>query len=269
MEEETTVTKRRFRLRSLKSRRPRIQRPVSFKQLPEFAGPMKRSFRQVYGRKVPYGYRAKRGKFIPGHSRTSGYYGRFSGSSGEQKFLDTSTSDVDITSTMTFTNIGVIAVGSGESGRVGRKLTVKSIHVRYQLVLKTATVAINTSNIVRCMLVQDTQTNGAQFAANQLFDSDDILSFRNLANSGRFKILFKREYTMQTTGGVPSGAAFVFAQANRYININKRVFVPMEYDDTDGTVSTQKSNSLWWITQAEKSVICGGAGIIRVRYTDR
>lgn len=209
-------------------------------------------------------------KFVPGISRTGGYYGRYSGGAGEKKFFDTSVNDAVVAANMTITNLTVIAEGNGESGRIGRKILLKNIHVKGSLKMAAATAGASTSDQVTCMLVQDTQTNGEQFGVTDLLDTDEFKSFRNLSNSTRFKVLYKKIFSLKSSGAAPSGAALIFGEDLRQLNVNKTVNIPIEYDNTasDGTIATVKTNNVYWVVQSSDG-ICGITANVRLRYTDR
>ncbi len=237
------------------------------------------SKRSRFGAKMPYGSRQRSGykkyvkasprAFVPGRDRTGGYYGRFSGPGGEMKFKDTDVSDAVVTATMVINQILVIAQGNTESERIGRKLTIKKIHVKGQVKLASQTAANATANTVIMMLVQDTQTNGAAFTATDLVETDDYKSFRNLAQSSRFKILYKKTITLNAQGGVATGAAYAFGEPVRAINCNVNCSVPIEYDNSldTGVIATVRSNNIYWVTQASAGTASIDANC-RVRYSD-
>ncbi len=227
----------------------------------------KHGFQTARGGYAGYAFKAPRRMFVPGKDRTGGYYGRFT--NGELKFLDTVVTDTPITAAMVIQNLTVIAEGNGESQRVGRKVTIKSVHIKGVMTLIPATDAANTSDKVFGMLVQDMQTNGAAFTALDLIDTNVIASFRNLANSGRFKVLYKKTYLFNAGGAAPSGAAFVFSSAQRDVNINKKCNIVMEYDNsaTTGVITSVRSNNLYWVTQATNGVV-NSVLTARIRYSD-
>lgn len=203
-----------------------------------------------------------------GYYRKSGYYGRFAGRSGEQKFFDTSVDDSPIPVALTATNLTVVPEGNGESDRIGRKITIKKIYWKYQFVLPTTATAADTSDIVRLMLVQDTQTNGAQFVATDLLDSDVYDSFRNLANSSRFRVLMSKDIPVSTMAGVGSTAAF--GENRKWQAGAKFCSIPIEYDNSanTGAITTVRTNNLYWVTQSV-SGLCQAVGTVRIRYTDQ
>ncbi len=215
---------------------------------------------------------ARRRLFVPGRDRRAGFYGRYSGTRPEKKFLDTTITDAAISTTMTITNLTVIPEGNGESERIGRKVTIKNVHVKGIVVLNDQTSASLTTSQVIMMLVQDTQTNGAQFTATDLLDTDNFHSFRNLANSGRFKVLYKKTLNMKSPGGSGRGTTdtLAFSEDIRQINVNKTCNIEMEYDNsaTTGAIATVRSNNLYWVTQSSAGVT-QSVGTARIRYADR
>ncbi len=81
-------------------------------------------------------------------------YGRRA-TSRELKFFDTDVNDAVIAGTMTINNLTIIPQGTTESTRIGRKVRVRKISWKYQILLDAKTVATTTSDIVKCMLVLD------------------------------------------------------------------------------------------------------------------
>lgn len=192
--------------------------------------------------------------------------------SAEVKFLDTNigTAIGTVAQTLESANLVIIPQGDTESSRQGRKVMVKKIHCKGELVLTAATAAANTSETVKVYVLQDKQTNNAQFTAAQLLESDVMFSFRNLANQKRFKILWQDTICLQAGGAAASGAAFVFSEARQKFSCNLNVNIPITYDnsDTDGAIDTQTENTLYFVTQSATGAIVTLTGQARVRYTD-
>ncbi len=205
---------------------------------------------------------------IPGITRQAGYYGRFT-SGGEKKFHDVVVDDSPIPTSITIFNLTVIPEGNGESERIGRKITIKQISCNYSMQLIAGTSATDTSDTVNCMIIQDRQTNGAQFVGLDLKETDNIISFNNLANSKRFKTLWSKDYNLQAGGAAASGAAFVFSEDRQFVRWNLKVNIPIEYDNsaTTGVITTVRSNNVYFVTRSS-SAVTAAIGRVRVRYTD-
>lgn len=173
---------------------------------------------------------------------------------------------------MQINNLTIIPEGNGESARIGRKLTIKQVLWKYDLTLPTTAAPASTSDIVKIMLVLDMQTNGAQFTAANLLDTDAWDSFRNLANSKRFKVLMSKTYAMKSPSGSGRGVTdtVAFGEDVRAIQGSKKCNIQIEYDNsaTDGSIGTVRSNNLYWVTQSTIGLTTA-LGNVRLRYTDQ
>lgn len=197
--------------------------------------------------------------------------GRFSKArAGELKFNDTAMSDATVASVMTFYNPTVIVQGDTEIQRIGRKVTLKSIAVKGTVTLTAQTSAADASCMVRMKIIQDSQTNGAAFAATDLLETDVIHSFNNLANSSRFRVLKQKTFQMRNNGMVASGAAFTTGEDVRKIDCYLPLNIPIEYDNSvsTGAIASVRSNSLWVVFQTSNGEIIALDGNIRIRFTD-
>ncbi len=214
--------------------------------------------------------RRKRPLVVPGVTRRSGFYGRYRGMNPEKKFLDTNITDNDISAILTAVNLTIVPQDDTQSGRVGRKINVKNIRIKNFVSLTAKTDAALTSENYWMMVVQDTQCNGASFASTDLLVSDAPASFRNLSNQERFKVLWSKFYSFNVSGMAPSGAAFVTGENTKTIKCNINCDIPIEYDNsaTTGAVTTQKSNTLWFVTLSQTGSVLAGVGNCRIRYYD-
>ncbi len=210
-----------------------------------------------------------RRSFRKGYDRTGGFYGRYAGPRAEHKFFDTSVGAA-VTTAMLRNNLCVVIQGNGESNRIGRKMTVRKIHVRGAVVINSGVDMTQSSDQVDCMIVQDMQTNGAIFAATDLIDTDAFTSFRNLANSKRFKVLWKKSYSLSCPAAAGTTApAVVTGEQTRIIKCNVTCNVPIEYDNSfaDGRITTVRSNNLYWCTQSSNGQ-CTTTLNARIRFSD-
>jgi len=210
-----------------------------------------------------------------GFLRTGGYYGRFKGraarSGGELKFLDTALAASAVAQAGTVApNINVIPQDSTESGRIGRKVTIKSIWFKGMIQKDGAAATANTSDNVRIIVVQDKQANGAAFAVTDYLETANFLSHKNLANSNRFVCLSDQTFALSCPSGSYTGAAASFGEQrktwNKYIKCN----IPIEFDAAfaDGRLATQRSNSVAVIYISESATISTIQYNVRIRYSD-
>lgn len=191
----------------------------------------------------------------------------------EYKFLDTGLGGAigTVAATLEKVNLNVVAQGDTESNRNGRKITVTAVQTKGRLTLAAATAAANTSCAVRLMLVQDRQTNNAEFSSTALLESDNINSFNNLAFKKRFRVLWSHTIDLYSGGAAPSGAALTFSEAVQSWECYKgNLNIPVEFDnsDTDGAIDTQTGNSLYFCAVASTADLVTVSGSARIRFVD-
>ncbi len=212
---------------------------------------------------------------VPGYTRQAGFYGRFAGPKAELKFHDLDIDDgtVSASGAIAEDSCNVIAQGNTESQRVGRKLTIRKINWKYEVRLASVQDQANPPNgdLVRIILYQDKQTNGATAAITDILETADYQSFRNLANLGRFNILMDRTHrvgeSMAQTDGTNT-AAYPIVHSGPY-GLYKACNIPIEYDNsaTTGVITSQRSNNIGVLTISQAGV-AGFFSKMRLRYSD-
>lgn len=198
-------------------------------------------------------------------------YSRPSRDVGELKFLDTAHSDATLASAMTFYNPMIVAQGTTESNRDGRKINIRSIHLRGFATLLNATDVTNTSTLMRMRVVLDKQCNGAQFAATDLLESDSVNSFMNLANRNRFVTLMDKVFAFSCPGASATGAAYSFGEIVKPIQFNLKCNIPIEYDNsvTTGAIGSVRSNYICIVLQTSTGELINVSFTSRIRFTDK
>lgn len=214
-----------------------------------------------------------------GYSRTSGYYGRFGPSNvaqaigQEQKFLDAAVDDALVSNTGDVNGDGSainIAQGTTEITRVGRKCVIRSINYRYELQLpsKDAVAIPANGDLCRVIVYVDTQTNGAAANVTDILETTNVLSFNNLANRGRFRILMDRFHTLSYNCIASDGAGVVsHANVHQFYSFYKKVDLPIEFNSTAGAITEIMSNNInvLYISKNGNTVLDGA---MRFRFTD-
>ncbi len=237
-----------------------------------------------YGRKIAWRQRmgAKRGRYGKykrrvrrrRNQRTSGFIGL------ETKFSDNEKTSAAIATTWTTINpttdncLNGLVQDDTENGRDGRVYHITSIHMKIGVNSDASEedTAPQSDVQVRMCLVLDTQTNGTEMSAADCMVSDqtyDVLAFRNLANSQRFRVL-KDKTVIVRRDVMAQGAVNLFATAVKYnqpVVWNYRFKKPLRVhtDGAGGTVSVIKDNSLHFIVVANVA----GASLnyeVRVRF---
>ena len=186
---------------------------------------------------------------------------------GEVKFLDfTLNNQTPPVTGIIIPSLNVIPQGVGESERLGRKVTLRSLSIRCQFRINAADAVADGFRILRMLVYVDKQTNGAPAVVTDVIQTAEWRAFRNLDNSGRFMVLHDRYYTNRSSAGIASSQA----DTGLLMQVYKTITLPIEYDaslDT-GVISTIRSNNIGVILIGN----IGGHFDVdfhsRVRYTD-
>lgn len=160
--------------------------------------------------------------------------------------------------------ISGIAIGTGESERDGRKAFLTSVHVRGDVSIPAAT-ALTAGSINRVALVWDTQTNGAQLNAEDVFlaASNVEHSFRNLQFTKRFKVLKDQTFTLNPTLGAGDGTANDTGGYTQPFNWNVNVAIPVIFSGTTNSITSISDNSLHMVG------FTSAGGTVNLRYESR
>lgn len=116
--------------------------------------------------------------------------------------------------------LGVPTQGNGASSRVGTKITVKSLQVQGRVwrALGSDQADSRTPTLVQIALVMDTQTNGTQLNAEDVYTATDpeVPGYRVIANTSRFKVLRTQTFNMQDVSAFNDAAATGSIVGNAY-----------------------------------------------------
>jgi len=114
----------------------------------------------------------------------------------EQKDITVSVNALALPATAVFSApvlFGSAAQGVGTFQRVGRRLNMKSVMMRY---------GSNNGNPFRILIVYDKQTNGALPANTDILVNDNFHATLNLTNADRFVTIFDKMVIPETSGGI-------------------------------------------------------------------
>lgn len=198
------------------------------------------------------------------------YTGRLKGPPlQEKKFIDISIAENALSNQLEITNLTVIPQGDDESSRTGRRARIRKVQFKVHLKQDSNGTPNSNSSTNKFMLIQDTQTNGAQFVALDLLTSDGIFGWNNLANSKRFKTLWQSTSSisgsMYGIVGAPDNG-----QVEQWITCNKALDVVIEYDAsvTTGAIGSVRSNNLYFVAMSSANADCLYRLEARIRFTD-
>ncbi len=139
---------------------------------------------------------------------------------------------------------------------------MKSIQIT-GLIERNGAAAKGDPMCVRVALVQDTQTNGAQFNAEDVFvdpaNADlDALTFRNLQFASRFKILSDETYVLNVESAAGNGTANDSAATYKHFKIYRSMNMKINFSATTGVIGSVTDNSLHLLVV--QSAAASGAG---------
>ncbi len=204
-----------------------------------------------------------------------GRYQKFKGrlALAELKFIDVTYDNAPVTTGgLIESSINIIAQGITESTRIGRKCTITNIGWRYDVALpeRDAAATPETGDVLRLILYQDKQTNGASATVVNILQVANYQSFNNLSNKGRFTILMDKTHSINYMNMASDGAAVVsLSSVVRSYTFFKKCNIGIEYDDTaaTGALTTIRTNNIG-ILAISRSGVVQIASQICLRFSD-
>ena len=218
--------------------------------------------RKVYqGMANPY----KKRRVTTGRTRTSGFYGRYQPKGTEHKFLDTSFAQATVPTAglISYPSVNFVPQGAGESERVGRKVVLRNLLLRYVVVLNNTTTAGSTEDVVRTIVFLDKQCNGQAATVTDILATANHLSFNNLANKGRFSILCDQSTDINSNGAIAAGFGEKVETRSKYLRLNH----PIEFSGATGAITEIRSNNIGILIISKGANSLWNA-TVRIRYSD-
>ncbi len=231
--------------------------------------------RKTYAKRIPYA-RHMRYQNMPWDEAmdmvdtTASYRGL---GAGELKFFDTAGDFATVAATGEInSSLNLIPQGVTEDSRIGRKCVISRLHLKGDVVLVgTAGAITGLRDRVRLIIYIDKQANGATAAVLDILETADVLSFRNLSNTGRFRVLSDQVKVMNcmSGGGNVGGADCNFGEQIASWNVNLTgLNIPIEFSDTTGALTEVRSNNIGILAIAEQNGSSTCKFNARVRFKD-
>ncbi len=196
-------------------------------------------------------------------------YFRGKGDEKEYKFHDVSTDDAVVSTTWLSTgrSLLLIAQGTDESERIGRKIMVTSITTKVHVFLPCTTNSCLTHDTFIIKLMLDTQCNETDASNADIVDQvTNYQSFNNLANRTRFVTLWSKVVNLQNVSGAGNGTTNTFGEMSVDFTMHHRAMIPIEYDAVTGAVTSITSNNLF-LFSCSRHGLCGYISRTRIRFT--
>lgn len=229
---------------------------------------------------------------VPGYTRNKGIYGRFDRSLStfkpELKWYDIETLYAITPATGFRSTImqtfNPVPQGTGPSERIGQKIRIKSFGIRFSMWMPAGTLLSNDvqSHLARLILFVDCQNNGLGFTTPDFLHGPvtpadpNAQCFRNLTNTGRFKVIHDQKFNLNYTGTSANGATSGVTNCAQTLlsgELYKDMDLTVEFGGPTGVLSEIKSNNIGGILVLNDLPIAGTGGVSlflnsRVRYED-
>lgn len=193
-------------------------------------------------------------------------------STGEEvKYNDTTLAATAITAAGIILHSTVNAPQQGTEvyQRVGRKISIRSIHMRGTINVPQQTdLALMCTN-VRIIVYHDKQCNNATATVGNILQNADNNSFRNIDTTRRFKILYDKNYSFNKNIAVLAGPVYSSPESQyNFEDLNKKVNIPIHFQGNAGTVADIASDNIGILCIADVATNAFLDGYFRIRYTD-
>ncbi len=190
-----------------------------------------------------------------------------SGLEPELKFFDTVVAGtaLAVAGVITSPSLNIVPQGITESERVGRKMIIKKVNIRWLLQMNSNTT--ETADVVRVIVVLDKQTNKTAFSITDVLETASEGSFNNLANKNRFVILMDRYEAINKQVDIGTNVN-EYTQAWEWFS--KPLNIPIEFDNSvaTGAVSSQTSNNIAVFALTLNSTTISLGYTARIRFLD-
>lgn len=191
---------------------------------------------------------------VPGYTRRSGYYGKFTGRRGfgppELKFCDTHP-DEALSNIQTIFSLDSIPQGVLPTQRIGERAMLRQLSIRGHLKLPASNDANKTQIVCRMLIVLDTQCNGADPQPTDILETDSVYQHYQTFNRGRFRILYDKLHTLNAQAG---NVTTQFGADTKGFTITlNRLNIPVMFSGSTGNTTEKKTNHLMLVTYAQQN----------------
>lgn len=180
-------------------------------------------------------------------------------------YVDLASATYALDTTGSVTLVATIAQGASGSQRIGKKALYKSLQLRGSAFAGTTA----TVNDCAFLLVYDKRPTGSLPAITDILDSASVRSFNKDDNSGRFKILSRKDFVLTGNSATPSTGGEII-NVDMYLKMNE---LPVVFKSAGtGAIADIEEGAVYLVTvgsvaagTAAASLYCG----IRTRFYDQ
>jgi len=199
--------------------------------------------------------------------RTGGFWGvNVRRKTEERKVIDVAPGTLVADTTGTITALNLVATGTDFTNRIGRKILMRSIYIRYRVNNFDNTTVNNCSRVI---LVYDMQTNGALPAITDVLDTIHAESQVNLNNRDRFRIIWDKIHAIgqfDTTATQAIAGSPTIHVGKKY----KKLRLETIFSGTTAAIGSIATGGLYLITVGDAAANAGGLFTLstRIRFED-
>lgn len=205
-----------------------------------------------------------------------GFFAPRSFGRAERKVFDVTTGTIDVLTLGSIVELCIPQLGSDFTQRIGRKILMKSLYLRYMVGVKEAfnmTVGSTIApGLCRLIVFVDYQPNGAVPTVTDLLAGTSPLAQLNLNNRDRFKILRDITHTFDAFQLLAANASPAWCKTITCNEVYKKINVECIFNATSGgTVADINSGALYTLfisTNPGGGTHYQYSMTSRVRYTD-
>jgi len=239
------------------------KRPYAKSTRVTIRGVVKRPYRQSggYGGSVPM--QVVTSGIAP--LRTGGFFGTRR-TMHEKKTVDVDTTAVSVNTTPSLTLLNGIAAGTDFTDRIGRKVILKSLQIRYGIEPTDQIVGVNH---MRFLIVYDRQTNGAAPIITDILKASSPFSQMNLNNRDRFQVLWDKVH-VQPFAANTATQAVSFGQTVWCGKKYRTLKHEMIFGGTAATVASIQTGSIYLLAVGTNTATADSTFIFntRIRFID-
>lgn len=185
----------------------------------------------------------------------------------EYKVFDVAATNYNADTTGSITLINGIAEGTGLSQRIGRIVNWTSVQIRGIL---QPVDGQTDATYCRVLVVWDSDPNGAAPTMTDIFTASTSLSYNNLNNRDRFRIIADESHAI---GGTRDASGTAIAQSPTVMTIDRYVSLPKlqtVFQGALGPIANIQHGAMWLVTIGDRAVGNGGTFSLacRTRYVD-
>lgn len=248
------------------------------------------AYKRKYGKKKKYAkrytkkYAKKYAKKYSKRRRTTGYGKTTTGYSPEKKYIQNMLLNEQLCRNQVGFLMNGIGQGSGVSQRIGNRMRMTEIDLRYSVHLASPNVALEgveqrygiTTTPTRCriMLVYDPEWNKdagttalmSKYCENAISANEYTLATYNNARQGKFKILYDKIHTLVRPSQIPYIAGTLeYAAANAtnascyYKKLSIKCNLPVQYADSGELSTSIQTGALYLFYIADTGAVAGDA----------